>query len=174
MAKISYAKLNLKVNNEVNTFKFMNNDIEVLKYLPVEDKYDLIMVSLQKAEEDGIYNELMLDMYFHLNLVYMYTNISFTEKQRENEAKIYDSLKSNGFFDMFLSTIDENEYEELWAMMNQVKADVLAYKTTAASVVKNLIQDLPANAQAAADIVNNFNPEQYQAVVNFAKAAGNQ
>ncbi len=170
--KVSYAKLNLKVNTEVNTFKFKDNKIEVLKYLPVEDKYDLIMVALQKAEEDGIYNELKLDMYFHLYLVYMYTNLSFTDKQKENEAKIFDSLKSNGFLDAFLSTIDESEYDELLDMMTSIKKEILTYKNTAGAVLQSLINDLPQNAQQAAAIVQNFDPKKYQAVIDFAKAAG--
>ena len=81
MAKVSYANLKLKTNTEVNTFEFQGQTIEVLKYLPIEDKYDLVMIALQKAEQDGIYNPILLDMYFHLYLIYMYTNISFTEKQ---------------------------------------------------------------------------------------------
>lgn len=170
--KVSYAKLNLKVNTEVNTFKFKDTEIEVLKYLPIEDKYDLIMIALQKAEEDGFYNELKLDMYFHLYLVYMYTNLSFTDKQKENEAKIYDCLKSNGFLDSFLSAIEENEYNELWNMMATIKGDKLRYENTTAAVIKKLVVDLPKNAEAAAAIVNSFDPEQYQQVINFAKAAG--
>ena len=78
--KISYAKMNLKVDTTVNHFDFKGNEIEVLQYLPAADKYDFIMLTLQKSEEDGIYNENKLDMYFHLHLIYMYTNISFTEK----------------------------------------------------------------------------------------------
>ena len=98
--KVSYAKLNLKVNKDIKTFKINEQEVEVLQYLPFEDKYDLVMITLQKAEEDGIYNELKLDMYFHLYLVYMYTNISFTEKQKEDELKLYDTLKSNGIIDI--------------------------------------------------------------------------
>lgn len=170
--KVSYAKLNLKVNNTVKTFKFMDNEVEVLNYLPIEDKYDLIMIALQKSEEDGIYNELKLDMYFHLYLVYMYTNLSFTDKQKENEAKIFDNLKSNGFFDKFLSTIDENEYNELLDMLTSIKTEILEYRNTAGAVLQSLINDLPANAQEAANIVQHFDPKKYQEVINFAKAAG--
>ena len=54
MAKVSYANLKLKVNTEVNTFDFEDSQIEVLKYLPIEDKYDLVMITLQKAKEDNI------------------------------------------------------------------------------------------------------------------------
>ena len=170
--KVSYAKLNLKVNTEVNTFKFMDNEIEVLKYLPVEDKYDLIMITLQKSEENGIYNELKLDMYFHLYLVYMYSNLSFTEKQKENEAKIYDNLKSNGFLNAFLAAMDEDEYNELYNLMLTMKEEILKYHNTAGAVLQSLINDLPQNAQQAAAIVQNFDPEKYQEVINFAKAVG--
>jgi hypothetical protein len=105
MAKISYASLKLKVDKSVETFDFNENKIEVLKYLPVEDKRDLVEITLQKAEENGIYNPVLLDMYFHLHLVYMYTNLSFTDKQKENEAKIYDTLACNGFFDKFFEVL---------------------------------------------------------------------
>lgn len=170
--KVSYAKLNLKVNTDVNTFNFMDNKVEVLKYLPIEDKYDLIMIALQKSEEDGIYNELMLDMYFHLYMIYMYSNLSFTEKQKENEAKIYDNLKSNGFLDAFLAAMDEDEYNELYDMMISIKEEILKYRNTAGAVLQSLINDLPQNAQQAAAIVKNFDPDKYQEVINFAKAAG--
>lgn len=170
--KVSYAKLNLKVNNQTNTFKFMDNEIEVLKYLPVEDKYDLIMIALQKAEEDGIYNELKLDMYFHLYLVYMYTNISFTEKQKENELKLYDALQSNGFIDQLLQTMDTVEYRHLLHLLSTIKDDLKYYKNTAGAILQRIITDMPKQAQAAADIINNFNPEQYQTLVDFAKNTG--
>ena len=80
MAKVSYANLKLKVNTDVKTFKVGDAEVEVLQYLPYQDKYDLVMLTLQNAEEKGIYNPIKLDRYFNLYLVYMYTNINFTEK----------------------------------------------------------------------------------------------
>lgn len=171
MAKISYANLKLKVDKSVETFDFNENKIEVLKYLPIEDKRDLVEITLQKAEENGVYNPVLLDMYFHLHLVYMYTNLSFTEKQKENEAKIYDALTCNGFFDKFFEVLPEDEYENLMDYIEDIMEDTLAYKNTAGAVLQSVIQDLPRNAQAAADIVKSFDPNQYQAVIDFANAA---
>lgn len=171
MAKVSYANLKLKVNKEVKTFKVGDQEIEVLQYLPVEDKYDLIMVTLQKAEENGIYNPLMLDVFFHLNLFYMYSNLSFTDKQRENEFKLYDSLKSNGILDAFLEVFDENEYDELLGHIEEIMNMVLTYKNSVAGVIQSFITDLPANAAAAAEIVDNFDKEKFSEVINFAKVA---
>lgn len=171
MAKVSYANLKLKLNQTSNVMDFNGQEVDIIQYLPVEDKYDLIMVTLQKSEEDGIYNPLKLDMYFHLHLVYMYTNLSFTDKQRENETKLYDVLKSNGFIDLLLQYIPMDEYNELQYYIEKYVKDNLKYKNTAGAVLQSVINDLPKNAQAAMDIVNSFDKEKYQAVVDFANAA---
>ena len=171
MAKVSYANLKLNVNKKVKTFNFMEQEIEVLQYLPVEDKRDLISIVCQNAEENGIYNSLLIDTYFHLYLVYMYTNLSFTDKQRENEPKIYDTLKSNGFIDLMLSHMNADEYNELQYYITKYTKDNLKYKSSAGSVLNSLIYDLPKNAEVAAQIVDNFDKEKYQAVVDFATAA---
>ena len=170
--KVSYTNMKLKVNTEVNTFEFAGQKIDVLKYLPAKDKYDLLMITLQEATEQGdAYNDFLISMYFELNLVYMYTNISFTEKQREDEFKLYDTLKSNGFFNLFYQALNEDEYNELFASLNALRKDTITYKLSMSSVLKNLVDNLPKNAEAAAKIVQNFNPEQYKQVVEFAKAA---
>ena len=72
--KVSYANMKLKVNTAVNTFEFCGQTIEVLQYLPAQDKYDLLMVTLQKSIEEGAYNDFKLDVYFNLNLVYISEN----------------------------------------------------------------------------------------------------
>jgi hypothetical protein len=171
MTKIPYTNLKLKVNNEVNTFEYNEHKIEVLKYLDVDSKYDLVMITLQKSEENGIYNQLKLDMYFNLYIVYMYTNISFTEKQKENESKLYDTLKSNGIIDKVLENMEESEYNDLYGYINSIIEDTMKYRNTAGAVLQSVIQDLPKNAAAAAEIVNNFDASKYQAVVDFATAA---
>lgn len=169
--KVSYANMKLKVNTEIKTFDFGGQKIEVLQYLPAQDKYDLLMVTLQKSLENGMYNEFKLNLYFELNLVYMYTNISFTEKQREDELKIYDNLKSNGFFELFFQAINEDEYNELFAQLNAIKEAMTFNNTSVGAIVNRFIDDLPGNAATAAKIVENFNPEQFKAVVDFATYA---
>ncbi len=169
--KVSYANMKLKVNTSVKTFDFKGQKVQVLQYLPAQDKYDLLMVTLQKSLEDGMYNEFKLNLYFELNLVYMYTNISFTEKQREDEFKLYDTLKSNGFYEQFFQAMNEDEYNELFAQLNSIKSASFTNKMSIGAVINKLIDDLPANAEAAAKIVDSFNPNQFKSVVDFATYA---
>ena len=69
---VEYNDLKLNINDLVQTFDFHNQSIEVKQYLPINDKKDLIQIALQKSEENGVYNQILLDVYFNLNLVYLY------------------------------------------------------------------------------------------------------
>lgn len=168
MAKITYTNLGLKTKEEKKEIKINGKTVEVLQYLPFNDKYDLVTVALQKALEGQVYNPVKKDMYFHLNLIYLYTNISFTDKQRENEEKIYDTFASNGYLDLIIEAIPDEEYEMLYNYMEELESDLFNYNNSTAGIVSNLIQDLPSSANAVQEIIENFDLDKLQNVVNFA------
>lgn len=171
--KVSFTNLKLKVNTEVNTFQFGENKtkIEVLKYLPIEDKNDLIHIALQNAEEDGIYNDVLLEMYFNLYIIYFYTNINFTDKQKEDPAKLYDQMQSNGLITSVIEAMDNDEYANLLTSLEVIRDANLTYKNTAGAVLQSVIQDLPRNMNTAVQIINNLNPEQFKEVRRLAQLA---
>ena len=171
--KVSYAGLKLKVNTDVNTFQFGENKavIEVLKYLPIEDKNDLIHITLQNAEENGIYNDVLVEMYFNLYIVYFYTNLNFTDKQKEDPAKLYDQMESNGLITQVIAHMDEDEYANLLTYLETIRDEMLTYKNTAGAVLQTIVQDLPRNAAAAAEIVNSWTPQQFDQVKRLAQMA---
>ena len=63
MAKVTYASLKLKTNTNVNTINFNGNQIEVLQYLPIEEKYSLVNITLAQAKDEDIFNPIKKDMY---------------------------------------------------------------------------------------------------------------
>lgn len=171
MAKTTYAGMKLKVNTQPKEIDFNGNQFEVLQYLPIEDKYDLIMVTLQKCYEEGIYNPIKKDMYFHLYLVYMYTDISFTDKQKEDEEKLYNVLESNGVITEVIKNIPEEEYNKLFEYMDELIEERMRYSLSSAAMISNVINTLPEKAQEAVDALNGFDPDKFKAVQDFAKAA---
>lgn len=171
MAKITYASLKLKTNTDVKTVDFNGKNIEVLQYLPIEDKYDLVNITLQEAKEHGVYHPVKLDALFHLNLVYMYTNLTFTDKQRENEMELYDALQSSGLIDLVVSAINENEYNTLIEYLEVLQSDYLDYNNSFNGIIQNLIESLPLRAEEMGEILNSFDVEKFKEVMNFAKAA---
>lgn len=165
---MKYQELNLK--KEIPTVK-LENGIQVKKHISTSDKIDLIQIALQKSEEDGIYNEVKLDCYFHLNIVYLYTDIEFLEEDREDEMELYDILDRNDIIDQVIAAIGEDEYNDLIDKLDDMKEESLTYRNTAAAVLTRIVQDLPKNAAAAKEIVDSFDPSKYQAIEDFATAA---
>lgn len=171
MAKTTYASMKLKVDTQTKEIDFNGSKIEVLQYLPIDEKYALINITLQKAKEGAIYNPLKKDMFFHLHLVYMYTDLVFTDKQREDESKLYDTLVSNGVLDKIIEVIPENEFNMLYSYLNDQEQEILKFKNTVGGALSEIINNLPIQAEEMQKIVDNFDPQKFQNVLSFAKAA---
>ena len=171
MAKVSYANMKLKMNESVKEVQLGETKIEVKQYLPVEEKYSFLNIVLQNSLENDIYHPVKVDMYFHLYLVYLYTNINFTDKQKEDESKLFDVLLTNGIIEGVITSMPEAEYNMLVNLLNQMIEKNEKYRTTFAGIVGKFINDLPAQADAAMKIVENFDPNKFQEVIAFAQAA---
>lgn len=171
--KVSYTNLKAKVDTGVNTFQFGDSktQIEVLRYLPIEDKNDLIHIALQNAEEDGIYNDILLEMYFNLYIMFFYTNINFTDKQKEDLFKLYDQLQCSGLISETIAHMDKDEYANLLTYLETIRDEKLTYHNTAGAVIQKIVQDLPRNMATAVDIINNLQPEQFEQVQRLAQTA---
>lgn len=147
--------------------------IEIKQYLPISEKESLIDSVLQKSVVRGIYNPLEVEMYFNLNIIYLYTNISFSESQRNDERKLYDAFESNGYIDQIVQAIPDEEYNYLWKMTQESVENWFKYNLSAAGMFRDFIELLPANAQKAADIINGINTTDISNVISFAKAINN-
>ena len=168
---MKYSDLDLKTNTKTNIAVINDKEVEVLQYLPIEDKIDLIQIALQKSKENGIYNEMKLDMYFNLYLIYMYTNLEFTDEEKADEFKLYNELESNNIIISVIGAMEEHEYDNLIEYLKIMKKNNEKYMNSAAALIQTLIQDMPRNAAAAAEIVDNFDKEKYQNVIDFARSA---
>ena len=170
--KPTFNTLGMKVNKDTEIVKFNDKEIKVIQYLPISDKIDLIQTALQKAEENGVYNDMLLEVYFNVNIIYLYTDILFTEKQKEDELAIYDAFQSSGLLNEILAAMDEKEYNSLVSFLAAMKQDNLTYGNSAAAVIRQIVQDLPKNAEAAANFVDGFDETKYSQVFNLAQATG--
>ena len=68
----------------------------------------------------------------------------------------------------FYGAIDEDEYNELYTQLNTIKNTNTINRNSVGGLLNKVISDLPANAEAAAKIVENFDPNQFKSVVDFA------
>ena len=168
---MKFSDFNFKLNTDYNIAQIGDKEIQVLKYLPIRDKIDLVEIALQKAEENGIYNDMKLDIYFNLYLVYMYTDLEFTDEERADAEGTYDILNCNNVFISVIGAMEEDEYDNLISYLAEVRKEKECYKRSAVALLETAIHDLPKNAETAANIVDNFDKEKYQEVISFANSA---
>lgn len=169
---MNYTDLNIHLNKDVKSFEvYPNTIINVLQYLPIEDKNEIIQMTLQNSEENGIFNILKIDMYFRLYITYLYSDIEFTNNEQDDPVKLYDELNSMGIIDAVIAAMNPDEYSYLRNVLDKTINQKLEYRNTIASVLNNFMENLPVNANAAKDIIEKFNPEDFQQVLNFARAA---
>lgn len=171
---MKFQDFNLTINDEFVTIDTFKVPFTVLKYLNIEDKNALIQLAVQNSEENGVINPLKLDMYFGLYLVYMYTDIEFTDEDKANELALYNILYSNGIINAVITALEQmenGEYSYLESKLYEFAGRKMKYHNTIASVINGFIERMPINAEKAMEIINKFNPEDFQQVLQFARAA---
>lgn len=159
---------NKSINKTNKTINFNGSEIQIINYLSANDKYDLIMITLQKALDRNIYNPFKIDLFFDLNVVYLYTNIIFDTDDREDEFALYDNLKQSGLIDAIKAEIPTEELDYLKSCIWQLTDIIIKYRNTFGSVFSNFIEQLPQNMEKAKDIVENIDPNKYQHFLSMA------
>lgn len=144
MAKIAYTKLNAKINTEVETISVEGCDsfVEVRQYLPVDEKLGLIGRVIELAHDNNNFsNPVKLNVYLELEIIYAYTNIAFTEKQKENITKLYDNLTSSGWVEKILKAIPVNELDILRSGLQDTVKAYYDYRNSVLGILETISAD---------------------------------
>ena len=143
MAKIAFTKLSLKKKDEVKTVNINNNVIEVKQYLPINDKLALIsrVINLSHDSSNNFANPVQVEVIGTIEIIAAYTNLSFTEKQKEDYAKLYDLLEENGITKDLIGAIPEDEYAFLIDGINDSIEAVYKYQNSVLGILDSVAQD---------------------------------
>ena len=166
---VNYADLGLKNASLPKTIKIGDTEVKVLQYLPSADKYDLVDITVQKAIEDGVVNPFKLDMYFHLHLVMMYTDIIFSSEDRLDDFALYDALMTNDVINLVVNAMDEDEYTSLFTMVEELSNSVAEYKQSVAGMLNNLMQIIPEQASKLQEAIENTDKDKLVAMADVMK-----
>ena len=142
MAKLAFSKLGLKNNNQVVNINYNEQIIEVKQYISVNDKLKLISDIINKSiDEHSFCNPVKVSVFAALGIIEYYTNISFTEKQKEDPVKLYDLLQSNKLIHQICSTIPEEELNELMSGINESISAIYTYRNSVMGILDNVSAD---------------------------------
>lgn len=141
-SKPTFSKLKLQLNKNAVPVQIGEQTIAVRQYLPIEEKLELISkVIMQAHEPDSNYNNpVKTDALIALELIFAYTDLVFTDKQKEDLPKLYDLLHCNNIDTMVIDAIGENEYNEVKAGVYRSIDAIYAYQNSVLGILDNVKQ----------------------------------
>ena len=116
MAKVSFSKLSLTKNTDIKNVEYNGQNIEVKQYLPINDKATIVATILNYTLNNGenrFPNPLQVEVFTLLQVIEKYTNITFTDKQKEDPAKLYDLITSSGLWNVIMDNLNMDDYHLL-------------------------------------------------------------
>ena len=139
MAKVAYGKLGLTKNNNIKSFEFNGQIIEVIQYLPTKEKTDMFeRITNASVDENGYYNVTRINFWIDLEIIFTYTNISFTDKQKEDLFKLYDYMKGNKLLKMIKDNMDPEELAEIIDTVWTTIKNVYQYANSALGIMRTI------------------------------------
>ena len=134
--------MGLKANNEVVNINFNEQVIEVKQYLPTDKKIEIITNVLESShDQNNFSNPVKVQVYTALEIIDKYTNITFTEKQKEDVLKLYDLLSGNGIITKIVGAIPQEEYDILIQGIYDTIDSVYKYKGSVLGILEAINQD---------------------------------
>jgi hypothetical protein len=161
MAKVPFTKLKCKINDNEVPVQIGEETIAVKQYLPIQEKLSLIgRVVMFAHEQDYNYsNPVKIGVYRDLEIVFTYTNISFTDKQKEDLPKLYDMLYSSGVIKTIINNIPEDEYMEIVCGIEDSVEAIYQYQNSALGIldgIKNNYNEASFDVEKLQEAVKNI------------------
>ena len=142
MAKVSFTKLGLKKKEEIKNITINDQVIEVKQYLPISDKINIITNVIENSADDNNFaNPVKVEVFANLEIMYAYTNISFTDKQKGDPTKLYDLLEENGIIAEVIAAIPENEYALLLGWIDETIEAFYTYRNSVMGIMEQISED---------------------------------
>lgn len=139
-SKPTFSKLKLQLDKNTVPVQIGEQTIAVRQYLPIQEKLELISrVIVQAHEPESNYNNpIKTDALIALEVIFAYTDLVFTDKQKEDLPKLYDLLHCNGIDSVIIDAIGTNEYDEVkYGVYRSIDA-IYAYQNSVLGILDNV------------------------------------
>lgn len=173
MAKITFTKLGLKKKEEIKIIEINEQSIEVKQYLPVNEKLALISNVINLSVDNNFKNPVKAEVIGSLEIIYAYTNITFTDKQKEDPAKLYDLLEENGAISAIMEAIPETEYNFIIDGIDDSLDAYFTYQNSVMGILERVNTDYKDLNFDASEIQKSIaDPENLEFIKGLVKTLG--
>lgn len=142
MAKLAFSKLGLKVKTDTIPVQMGEHTVEVKTYLPITEKMELISNVINNSidPDTNFINKGRVETFFALEVIYHYTNLSFTDKMKEDPCKLYDILQSNNVYPKICVLISE-ELNFLYTCLYNTIDSIVKHRNSALGILEAISAD---------------------------------
>ena len=145
MAKVTYTKLGLNklITKDKEEFEFNEQKIEIIQYLPVDEKVNLIerIVNNALSIEEKFINPCKVNVYLYVEMILAYSNITLTDTQKKDLNKIYDGFCGSGFIWAFRAHMSDKEWAYIENSVWEILDNLIKYRNSAVGVLDTISQD---------------------------------
>lgn len=167
MAKIPFSKLNIKNTTIIPTnAQFGEIDIEVLPRLTTDDRVKFMEEIIANVQsENAFINEISLTVWFDLCVLFYYTNLTFTDKQKSDPGKLYDMCITSGLLSIVKSKIGPDELDFMHSLVNMQIEKIYNYRNSAYGILDAMKNDYDNLNLDATEIQKKLGDEKNLAVL---------
>ena len=167
MAKIPFSKLNIKTAAIVPiNAQFGEIDIEVLPRLTTDDRVKFMEEIIANVQsENAFINEISLTVWFDLCVLFYYTNLTFTDKQKSDPGKLYDMCIASGLLSIVKSKIGPDELNFMHTLVNMHIEKIYNYRNSAYGILDAMKNDYDNLNLDATEIQKKLGDEKNLAVL---------
>lgn len=179
MAKVSFTKIKIPTSLTSENAQLIMGEgdsqviIEVKNHLPVEERLHIMERALNHLDTTTFRNPLLSTIFIHLEIIYAYTNLSFTEKQKENFLDTFEKLDTSGFLAKFYELCNQQEIQSLLKYFFDTLTSILEYNTSLKGIMEAVSQDASGLAEEAERIKQILsNPQNLELLKNISDKLG--
>lgn len=151
MAQVKFTKLKLKMEENFQSFDFNGEVIEVKQYLPSIEKVKMVSRVVTQSMAGRVVRDDLLEFYLNLEIIFNYTNITFTNKQKD-DLGLYDKFETTGLFDNIIALIPEQEYNTLVDYIND-------YATKLQAMSNIMVSGYSTQVEGMQEVINKMTSE---------------
>lgn len=143
MAKVPYNKLNCKFQEKTEIITFNEQEIEVRAKLPIQEKLALIgrVIELAHDQDYNYANPVKQQICTELEIIFTYTNISFTDKQKEDLPKLYDAIAASGLKTVIFKAIPYEELQSVFKGVQDSSESIYKYQNSVLGLMDTMAKD---------------------------------
>lgn len=143
MAKVPFSKFKCKINTDQVPIEINGETVNVRQYLPVNDKLALVgrVIELAHDQDYNFSNPIKVEIYTDLEIIYAYTDITFTDKQKEDTGKLYDLLLSSGILLKVKEAIPFEEIKDIYEGVEKSIESFYKYQNSVLGIMDTIKND---------------------------------